>query len=112
LMTGPRYPSDWSEKNAAENASFYDLKGVIEALLDQLHISGAEYDRAEHTTFHPGRSAVLKFKKKQVGVFGELHPQVAAAFDLTDAPVLLAELDLDALLKRINPLFGVQPLPV
>ena len=112
LLTGPRQPSDWSSKDAADNFNFYDLKGLIEALLDHLHIRGADYDRAEHTTFHPGRSAIIKFKKQQVGVFGELHPGVAATFGLTDAPVLLAELDLDALLQRIEPLHAITPLPV
>jgi phenylalanyl-tRNA synthetase beta chain len=111
LLTGPRHPSAWSDKTAAPNADFFDLKGLIEKLMDELHLSGLEFERASHTTFHPGRSAVVKIKNKLVGVFGELHPSVAASFGLTDAPVLLAELDLDALLKRLNPLFSVQPLP-
>ncbi len=112
LMTGPRHPAAWSDKTPSENLNFFDIKGLIEGLLNSLHITGAEYERAEHASFHPGRSAVLKFRKQRIGVFGELHPSVAAAFGLTDAPVLMAELDLDALLKRIRPLYDVQPLPV
>jgi phenylalanyl-tRNA synthetase beta chain len=112
LLTGPRHPSAWSDKNAADNFNFFDLKGLIETLLASLHITGADFERAEHSSFHPGRSAVLKFKKHRIGTFGELHPSVAATFGLTDAPILLAELNLDALLKRITPLFNVQPLPV
>jgi len=112
LLTGPRHPSAWSDKATADNADFFDLKGLIETLLEQLHIKGVEFERGTHTTFHPGRSAALKVKNKPVGVFGELHPSVAAAFGLTETPVLLAELDLDAILRRLNPLFSVQPLPV
>jgi len=111
LLTGPRHPSAWSDKSAADNADFFDLKGLIESLLEQLHLKGVEFERANHSSFHPGRSAVVKLKNKQIGVFGELHPSVAAAFGLTDAPVLLAELSLDAILRRLNPLFSVQPLP-
>ena len=34
----------------------------------------------------------------EIGVLGELHPQVRAAFDLPEQPVVVMELDLDALL--------------
>ncbi|MFO7321592.1 MAG: phenylalanine--tRNA ligase subunit beta [Chloroflexota bacterium] len=112
LMTGPRQSSNWATQTDPGNVDFYDIKGVIEALLNGLHIRNASFERASHSTFHPGRSASLRIGKREVGVFGELHPQVARAFELTDAPVMVAEIDLDALLSRIEPLFSVQPLPV
>jgi phenylalanyl-tRNA synthetase beta chain len=117
LITGRRDAGDWIGTTAVENADFFDLKGLIEGLLDGLHINGASCRHAEHTSFHPGRSALLSIVENggsavEIGVFGELHPQVTQAFDLTDAPVLAAEFDLDALLRFVNPLYIVKPLPV
>lgn len=112
LMMGPRTPQTWSDKRAAGNVDFFDLKGVVEGLLDGLHIHSASYRRAEHTSFHPGRSAALVIEGREVGVFGELHPLVARAFDLTGAPVLAAEFDLDVLLSFVRTMYEVAPLPV
>jgi phenylalanyl-tRNA synthetase beta chain len=112
LMTGRRGVQDWTGADGAENVSFFDLKGVVEGLLNGLHISGASYRRSEHTSFHPGRAALLSVNGTDIGTFGELHPLVTAAFDLTAAPVVAAEFDLEALLKFVNPLYTVQPLPL
>src|SRR5690606_16188238 len=66
-----------------------------------------------HPTFHPGRSAQLEIDGQAVGVMGELHPVVARRFELTDAPVLAAEFDLDALLAKARyRTFGLKLLPV
>ncbi|HLU11779.1 MAG TPA: phenylalanine--tRNA ligase subunit beta, partial [Oceanobacillus sp.] len=112
LITGKRDFGGWMGGNESENADFFDLKGVVEGLLHGLHITGATYTRAQHSSFHPGRSALLSVNGTEIGVFGELHPLVAQAFDLTDAPVLAAEFDLDALLQHVDPLYSVTPLPV
>jgi phenylalanyl-tRNA synthetase beta chain len=113
LLTGARYAAGWIAADSAANVDFFDLKGVIEGLLDGLHIAGAvEYARSSHTSLHPGRSARLLVSGQAVGDFGELHPLVAAAFELTGAPVLVAELDLDALLSNADALHPVRPLPV
>ena len=55
---------------------------------------------------------MLVIGRREIGVFGELHPLVARAFDLTDAPVLAAEFDLDALLSYVNEMHDVLPLPI
>ena len=65
------------------NVDFYDLKGVIEALMTQLKITDCRYERCgeecpfdEKSAFHPGRSAVLYAGDTPLGIFGELHPDV------------------------------------
>lgn len=112
VMTGPRDEIDWTGAGDTSNVDFFDLKGVIEGLLSGLHIIGASYSRLEHDTYHPGRSALLSVNGVSIGVFGELHPLVARAFELMGAPVLAAELDLDALLDLVQELHQVEPLPV
>lgn len=114
LMMGARAQTGWMDggKAANETVDYYDLKGVIEGLLAGLHIEGATYRRAEHNSFHPGRSAELVLNQQVIGTFGEIHPVVAAQFDLGGARVLAAEFDLDALLAHVNLMHGVRPLPV
>ncbi|NWF69281.1 MAG: phenylalanine--tRNA ligase subunit beta [Chloroflexi bacterium] len=110
LLTGPRRVTDWTGSDGAENVDYFDLKGVVEGLLQGLHIPGVAYTRAAHPSFHPGRSALLTINGAPAGTFGELHPQVARAYELTDAPVLLAELDLDLLLQHAEENHPVTPL--
>jgi phenylalanyl-tRNA synthetase beta chain len=76
---------------------FYDLKGVVETLLDRLGLEGA-FERARRSTFHPGRCAEVRVNGEAVGMMGELHPLVREAFDLPEQPVCALEFDLDALL--------------
>jgi phenylalanyl-tRNA synthetase beta chain len=76
---------------------FYWLKGIIEQCLFDLSISDVHYFPAEHPALHPGRCAEVRAGDKIVGVFGEVHPQVAKNFDLSER-AYLAELNLEVLL--------------
>jgi phenylalanyl-tRNA synthetase beta chain len=76
---------------------FFDLKGMIEELMAALHLPGT-YAKAEHPSFHPNRAARLTVGEREIGVFGELHPEVQAEYGLGPGPVLAADLDLETLL--------------
>ncbi len=112
LITGARSAEGWLKDGDTQNVDFFDLKGIVEELISGLHITGASYAHAEHTTFHPGRSALLKIGEAEIGVLGELHPLVAERFGLSAAPVLLAEFDLDALLSFVPAVVTIDKLPV
>jgi phenylalanyl-tRNA synthetase beta chain len=112
LMTGRRHPQGWTGDLPDASMDYFDLKGVIDSLLDALKVGGVRFSRASHPTFHPGRSAALNVAGREAGVFGEVHPLVARSFGLTDAPVLAAEFDLDLLLGQVNyQYFALKPLP-
>ena len=96
-MTGQRQPESWQVTDRAA-ADFYDLKGVVEALLAGLHVAGARYEPAEHPTYYPGRTARLLAGERLIGMFGEVHPQVREAFDFPEQPVLAGEFDFEALM--------------
>jgi phenylalanyl-tRNA synthetase beta chain len=75
----------------------YAVKGAAEALARAFRISSARIEQREGPRWlHPGRSARLARGGKEFGWFGEVHPNVARAFDF-DATVAVAELDLEAL---------------
>ncbi len=97
-LAGPREPNTWL-KHDAEPLGFFDLKGALDELLRRLGLVNVAWERGSHPALHPGRSAKVVINGAEVGVVGELHPQVRAAFDLPSVPVTVAELDLAALLS-------------
>ena len=97
VMVGPREASTWLGHDALP-LGFFDIKGVAEALVARLGLSDVRWERGEHPAMHPGRTARLLVGGTEIGLLGELHPKVRAAFDLPDQPVMLLELDLEALL--------------
>ncbi|MBI3360125.1 MAG: phenylalanine--tRNA ligase subunit beta, partial [Chloroflexi bacterium] len=110
-LTGPRETASWRGSDAAA-MDFYDLKGVIESLVDGLHLGGVSYTPADHPSYHPGRCAQMRLLPpnddqspiagyRSLGYFGELHPLIREAYDLPAQPVLAAELDLEALLAAV-----------
>jgi len=121
VLTGPRCIPGWQPADS-ETMDFYDLKGILAALLEALHVGQVSkpdevgygnptYEPAGHPSFHPGKQAKVQAGDRQIGVFGELHPVIRQNYDLPDSPLLAAELDLDALLSLIPERYESQPVP-
>ncbi|MGQ9598320.1 MAG: phenylalanine--tRNA ligase subunit beta [Anaerolineae bacterium] len=111
VMTGPRHERHWLV-NPEPDLDFFDLKGVVETLLERLHVTGASYESVDHPTFQPGRTACLRFQGEEIGLLGEIHPKVREAFDLPERRVAAADLDLEALLSQVPSGWLVEPLSV
>jgi phenylalanyl-tRNA synthetase beta chain len=109
IMAGPRDERHWLASEGPE-LGFFDLKGVVEALLERLHVDGVVYEPAEHPTFQPGRTARLVVGGADVGVLGEIHPLVREGFDLPGCRVAAAELNLEALLAQVPATWFVEPI--
>jgi phenylalanyl-tRNA synthetase beta chain len=110
LMSGKRLPSAWDAK-PEEKIDFYDMKGVLESLLDALHAIDVQFVPARNATYHPGKCAEILVSGEKVGVFGEMHPQVVKGYDVVEKAVILAELDLQSLLKLLPPRFEISAVP-
>jgi phenylalanyl-tRNA synthetase beta chain len=95
-ITGPRQAPAWQGADSGQ-MDFYDLKGVVEGLMDGLHLKGVNYIQHNHPIFHPGKCASIEVDGKQVGVMGEVSPMVHAQYDFSDAPVLGAFFYVDTL---------------
>jgi phenylalanyl-tRNA synthetase beta chain len=110
VMTGDRLTPSWDlHENVAMD--FFDIKGVVEALMEGLHIPMPGYVPADDPVFHPGKCAEISVADHVLGVFGELHPLVKAHYDFGQAPVLAASLDMTELLNLIPRVFDVAPVP-
>ncbi len=109
-LTGPRDPLAWQSSDRVP-MDFFDLKGVVEAVTEGLHLSGLTYGPGTHLALLPGRTARLLVDGQEAGWLGELHPLVRENFDLPDQAVLVADLDLELLLSRVNERHAVSAVP-
>lgn len=74
-------------------SGYATARSVVDALLRELGWQ-VEYKAVDHPTFVPGRSAAFDVDGKQLGILGEVHPEVLSNYGLT-YPVALAELTLE-----------------
>jgi phenylalanyl-tRNA synthetase beta chain len=83
---------------------FYDMKGVIEQLIDRFQAKSVYFDSFPAEAgltpawLHPYRSARVVVEGSTIGWFGQLHPRLAAERKLREA-VFVAELYVDRLLR-------------
>ena len=101
------YPRDWGFP--PREVDFFELKGLVEAVFDDLGLS-CQWEKTNHPTLHPGRSAVVKVGNTKVGILGEVHPEVGEIWELP-ARAYLAELSLEAILAQISHEKRVDKLP-
>jgi phenylalanyl-tRNA synthetase beta chain len=108
-LTGPRALTDWAGADTTA-MDFFDLKGIVNTLLKGLHLEDLHYESHQHPSFHPGKCARILTGKTQIGVLGELHPQVSSNFDLPENPLLAAEFDVEALFATVPTLFDLSAI--
>jgi phenylalanyl-tRNA synthetase beta chain len=110
VLTGPRSLQGWLRADTAP-MDFFDLKGIIENLLGELHIESYRFEPCNHPSYHPGKCAQLFVGDQSLGVFGELHPLVKEHYELPETPLIAAELELDQLLPLVPERYDLQPVP-
>jgi len=84
--------------DSKREADFFDIKGIVEVLLEELGLFEYEVKPTEHPTLHPARNAELCVKGESVGILGEVHPDVLDNYDIQQR-VYIFELDFDILTK-------------
>jgi phenylalanyl-tRNA synthetase beta chain len=109
-LTGPRALPAWQGSDAS-SMDFYDLKGILDGLFEDLHLTAATYQPVDNPSYHPGKSARVLIEDRQIGVIGELHPQVRGNYELPESPLLAADLDLEAILTNIPSRYDIVPVP-
>ena len=111
LLTGPRRPSSvFPDPVGAENFDFFDLKGMIDTMLQRLGYveSEIEYIVLRDNPTYTGTCAVVKLQGASLGIIGEIDPQVLLNFGIpTDSRVYASEMHLKPLIK---PGWQLQPM--
>ena len=83
LLSGRMRPATWREPEPP-GADFFAAKAVLAALLDALRVPWT-VEQAREPFLHPGRAARVLAGGRPAGWLGELHPAVAAEWDVEQA---------------------------
>lgn len=92
------------------DVDFFDLKGIVENLMEELNIKTYRILSSNHDSLHPGRTAELIINNKRIGWLGEVHPDVLDNYGVP-VRVFIAELNFDEIINQSNPEIKYKALP-
>ncbi len=95
-----------------EEADFYAIKGMAEAIFTAFGVQDVRWTRAGDLApwLHPGRGAAACAGDTLLGTLGEVHPDTMAAMD-GKVRAYVAEIDLAALEEMQHFVSGVKDMP-
>lgn len=107
LLTGKTTNNSWSKKIA--DVDFYDMKGLLENLLEGLSVAHFNFLASNHLSFHPYAQANIYSKEILIGSFGQIHPNLLAKLDIKQ-PVFFAEINLHHLQTILKKPLKMHPI--
>ena len=108
VLTGRRSALNWTESK--DEVDFYDMKGIVEGLLETVQLTGVKFVPVAQPYLHPGKSCAVEADGKVIGWFGELHPTAAENFDLNGS-VCVLELEVAPLVATATHVPQFEHLP-
>ncbi len=75
-------------------ANFTEIKSAVEALLQNMGLTDWEIRPIRHASFLEGRAAAVVMKRRELGVLGEIHPEVLNNFELEN-PTCAFEMNIE-----------------
>ena len=79
------------------NANFTEIKSCLEALFLNMGMKQWKIRETAHPSFIPGRTATIHCKDREIGITGEIHPQVLNNFELKN-PAGAFEISLEEIM--------------
>ncbi len=111
LLTGLREKPNWHTKDAT--CDFYDAKGMVEALVNALGITGLSFtalpdEDCRYTRI--GHTAQIRLAGRSLGIVGELDAAVMKSYDIRQN-TFIVEMDLTVLGDRLPNAKRMVPIP-
>ena len=97
--------------NPYQPPDFFDMKGIVEGMLEVCGIINYTFKKTDDPTFHPGRNAEVLLDGIRIGILGEAHPKVLESYELPYKAYLF-ELDLEALAEAADFSKCFEPIPI
>ena len=97
--------------NPYRHPDFFDIKGIVEGVLEVCNVTDYTFKITGDPTFHPGRNAEVLLGNRHIGILGEAHPEVLENYELPYKAYLF-ELDLEALSNAADFSKRFEPIPV
>jgi phenylalanyl-tRNA synthetase beta chain len=111
LITGNRSDQSWYSKKS--NVDFFDLKGVVEGLLDALRIDQLSFEKVTDDAapyFQKGYAAIVSSGGKVIGTMGKIDSQVLKNYGLKQ-DAFLFDFELNTIEPLIPESIEAQLLP-
>ena len=91
----------WVSGGKGTPMTWYQAKGILDNVLNNLGLVVQYQPESGEARLHPGRTASLWLDGKNLGIFGQIHPQLRQQRDLPNE-VYLFELNFDLLLTALD----------
>jgi len=103
-------------KKDIKDEGFYELKGIVDSLLNKLGIADIYYDDYEQTPeqsylylWHPKKCAEIKVNNQEVGFLGQIHPNIIEDMGIKQK-VFVFDFDFDILIKLFSAEHGYKSI--
>lgn len=80
-------------------ANYTEAKAYCEALLANLSLEDWQIRETKHPSFLSGRTSMIIYRNRSIGILGEINPQVLNNFQIEN-PAAAFEIDLEPLMPR------------
>ncbi|MDY6936054.1 MAG: phenylalanine--tRNA ligase subunit beta [Cyanobacteriota bacterium] len=101
ILGGDPTGSSWTNSGKTQPMGWFEAKGVLEGIFKRLGIEVQYRPDSSDERLHPGRTAALWLRGRQLGKFGQLHPRLRQEKEFPDE-VYAFELDLALLLEALG----------
>lgn len=111
IISGNRTDQSWFSK--PEPLDFFDLKGVVQGLLDDLFVTGVQYGKIDDDScpyFEAGFGARVICGGKVICTLGKIDPKVLKAYGLKQ-DAFVFDMDMGLLQDATPEAIQAQPLP-
>ncbi len=109
ILTGDQVPQTHWQKNDAQ-FDFYQLKGVLRAILERIHVSNFDIVKDPHDLFTTQSSLLILSDNQKIGWFGEIKTEILNTMDIQNK-VFGFHLNLDILFESVNHQLKYQTIP-
>lgn len=96
VCTGNLNLNYWKDNDV--QVDFFDLKGIVEEIMENLGLKKIHFRNSEENYYQPGMSADVVYRNKKLGSLGKLDPKILEEFDI-ELPMYALELDVSKLLS-------------
>jgi len=110
ILTGRIVRKNWNEEERYYD--YYDLKGILEYIYSKFYNEGSlRIEEKEYKFFHPKISGRVVINNINMGIIGEIHPDLIEEMDI-EQNVYYLELNLDKFIKNISNVKKYKSIPV
>jgi phenylalanyl-tRNA synthetase beta chain len=99
-MVGDLWAGSWGKSVESLDVDYFLCKGAVESLFSELNVSGVEFTDTRNAILHPTRAAKLSVGGRDIGILGEVSPDVCDALDVRGRPCVF-EIDFDLLMQCV-----------